>query len=429
MTTLDEKAKKKIKKREREIKRNRVLKKIRNIILLILSVIFVFIAVVFATNEIKCYNEKQLLTKEKLLNLVEVEDNRSINASLYGNPKSEYTIVSISGIGVQDYSVFMQHMMSKLKDDYRIVLIDRAGYGYSDDSLNKQTIEQIVSDYRTALENSNISKPYLLLAHEFGGVYATYWAAMYPDEIDGILYLDGTEMVESTTFNNENHNAIDYIESVMYKIGFQRMLYNKFYPHSSKALNKKEALCSRALNAKSVQTFAQMSELSLMKENFDKAMECLDEVQDIPKLYVSSKNSFSSDKDVIKYYEYKNVQQNEMGLEPFYQFTDNVEKVEKDAKEFITTCMKRYETITKPHVKKLGNCQLTKMPGDIRIYEHKPEGLVDVVIDFIAFLEGDEDAIQSYYDDSKMIDWADYYKDQMAEPETTEPTKEKKSTQ
>ncbi len=64
-------------------------------------------------------------------------------------------------MGVSDYSVEMSFVNDKLNDDYEIVYIDRAGYGYSDDTSKPQTVEQVVSDYRTALENADIDGPYI----------------------------------------------------------------------------------------------------------------------------------------------------------------------------------------------------------------------------------------------------------------------------
>ena len=47
-----------------------------------------------------------------------------------------------------DCAEFMDFINEQLKDDYEIIYIDRAGYGFSDDTSKTQTIEQILEkDY------------------------------------------------------------------------------------------------------------------------------------------------------------------------------------------------------------------------------------------------------------------------------------------
>jgi pimeloyl-ACP methyl ester carboxylesterase len=400
-------------------KSKRVLGWIRNIVVSTLLLTIVFIGVVTGVHFIQTNNEIKTLSSAGLYHKVTVEGNREMNVAFYGNKESEHTIVPISGVGIQDLTVFVQHMTATIKDNVGVAMIDRAGYGFSDDSTKDQTVEQIISDYRTALKNANIEAPYLLLAHEFGGVYATYWAANYPDEIEGIIYLDGAEMTTNTQVSNQEASFKDLATSYLYKIGFQRMVYYDFYNHSAMVLTEQEAACSRALNVHSVNTRAYLSEISLMKDNLNKTIDCMEKARDIPKAYVSSKNSFTTQKDVIKYYEYRNAQNEEKGLPPFYKLTDNVDQVSKDSAQFIADCAERYEKETKPFVEALGNCQLTRMPGDGRIYEHKPEGLIDVVKDFMLYLDGKRLKINEFYDDTKVINWENFKEEHTS---TTQPT-------
>ena len=61
----------------------------------------------------------------------------------------------------------MSFVNDELKDDYEIIYIDRAGYGYSDDTSIEQTVERVVSDYRNALNSAGIEGPYILLPHSY----------------------------------------------------------------------------------------------------------------------------------------------------------------------------------------------------------------------------------------------------------------------
>jgi hypothetical protein len=165
-----------------------------------------------------------------------------------------------------------------------------------------------------------------------------------------------------------------------------------------------------------------------MGDNFKTVLNSF-KATNMPKMYISSANAFTTEKDVIKYYEYKNEQCEELGLEPFYVLGENKEQVEEDVEKFISECKNKYKTTTKAFSKSLGNCQLTRIPGDSKIYEHKPEGVTDAIKDFLLYLNGDIGGIKEYYDDSKVINWENYQEEHKAEinPEATsgnEDTKE-----
>ena len=133
----------------------------------------------------------QLLTDAGYYNPVSVGDY-FLNVYDYGNKEGRHTFVGISGRGVFYFSVRVHRFMDGFAEDNRIVVVDRAGYGLSDDTKNPQTVESIVNDYRTALKNSGVAVPYILLLHSIGGAYATYWVSKYPEEIEGVVFLDGT---------------------------------------------------------------------------------------------------------------------------------------------------------------------------------------------------------------------------------------------
>ena len=62
----------------------------------------------------------------------------------------------------------------------------------SSDTKEERTVEEIVEEYRMALKYSTSTKQYILMAHSIGGMYAEYWASLYPDEVEAIIYLDAT---------------------------------------------------------------------------------------------------------------------------------------------------------------------------------------------------------------------------------------------
>lgn len=77
-----------------------------------------------------------------------------------------------------------------LRDDYRIVVVEKFGYGYSDIVDEDRNIQTILSETRLALNKAGIEGPYVLCPHSMSGIEALYWAQKYPDEIEAIIGLD-----------------------------------------------------------------------------------------------------------------------------------------------------------------------------------------------------------------------------------------------
>lgn len=162
-------------------------------LLAIVVLLFVLLLINFVVHKIKSNNEYKELEKLGYINKYPAGDY-NLNIYRIGNKNSKHKIVALSGLGINDFSIEMSFVNDILKDDYEIIYIDRAGYGYSDDTSKKQTVEQVVSDYRTALKNAEINGPYVLLPHSFGGIYATYWESIYQDEIEGVIFIDSSEI-------------------------------------------------------------------------------------------------------------------------------------------------------------------------------------------------------------------------------------------
>lgn len=165
------------------------LKLFLKILLGIIIVLLLSIIVIFVVHKIKSNNEYNELKDLGYINKYSAGDY-DLNIYRIGNKNSKHKLIGISGLGVHNYSIEMTFVNEQLKNDYEIIYIDRAGYGYSDDTSKTQTVEQIVSDYRTALKSSGIEAPYILMPHSIGGAYATYWESTYPDEIEGVIFID-----------------------------------------------------------------------------------------------------------------------------------------------------------------------------------------------------------------------------------------------
>ena len=74
--------------------------------------------------------------------------------------------------------------------DYCIVVIERPGYGFSDEVEGVPALDTILNWEREALSKLEIDGPYILIPHSASGIEAILWAQLYPDEVEAIIGLD-----------------------------------------------------------------------------------------------------------------------------------------------------------------------------------------------------------------------------------------------
>lgn len=360
----------------------KVLKFIRNIFFVILIICVVFLLSVFIFDRYNNSQEKQYLTDNGYVNPVSVGDY-NLNTHIYGNENGKHTIVGISGMGSTDYAVGIQNITESLSKDNKIVVIDRAGYGLSDDTFEEQTIDRIVNDYRNALKNSGCEAPYVLMAHSLGGVYSSYWESTYPDEIEAVIYLDTTVISDLSAFEKDPEvwsvSADDFINAVGTKAGLFRLLdvFEPLKPWASATEENLEA--SKAFWYNSPYSFAMYSEAKLSLDNITKAHNSIKK-NDIPKLFIDA--TTYTKEDMVEMIEYIDSLYTKMGLESELNPNDD-----KKMDEIWALRADQAKTIKSdaidPYMEMLGNCTYTHIPGYHEIYSHKPKEVIKATTEFL----------------------------------------------
>lgn len=155
------------------------------VLLWIVAVIVILILICFVYHRYRLNAEKKL--REPLGQLVDINGN---NMSIYVEGSGSRTLVFLSGGGTCSPILDFKSLYSLLRDDYRIVVVEKFGYGYSDIVDEDRNIQTILSETRLALNKAGIDGPYVLCPHSMSGIEALYWAQEYPDEIEAIIGLD-----------------------------------------------------------------------------------------------------------------------------------------------------------------------------------------------------------------------------------------------
>ncbi|WP_217556798.1 alpha/beta fold hydrolase [Paenibacillus sp. GbtcB18] len=103
------------------------------------------------------------------------------------------TMVFDSGSG-DDHTVWQTaYVQQQIAQSTLTVSYDRAGLGQSDDdaTIAKNGVTK-ATQLHALLHNANIPGPYLFVSHSISGVFARTYAALYPSEVAGIIFVDST---------------------------------------------------------------------------------------------------------------------------------------------------------------------------------------------------------------------------------------------
>lgn len=108
--------------------------------------------------------------------------------------KDKTKIVLMSGSGtvapVYDFKVFYE----KLANYFRVIVIEKFGYGYSDICDFPSDVDTLVTMQKQALEKLGENGPYILMPHSMSGIEALRWMQLYPDDVKALIGNDMTSL-------------------------------------------------------------------------------------------------------------------------------------------------------------------------------------------------------------------------------------------
>ncbi|MEC0124938.1 alpha/beta fold hydrolase [Paenibacillus pabuli] len=113
------------------------------------------------------------------------------NMHLYTGGKGDATVVLASGWGTADPYVDYYPLYEKLAPYTKFAVYDRFGYGYSDMTDKKRDVDTVADELHELLQVSGQKPPYVLVAHSLGSLETIRFAQKYPDEVQGIVMIDG----------------------------------------------------------------------------------------------------------------------------------------------------------------------------------------------------------------------------------------------
>ena len=238
------------------------MKKIMKVVVIILVVFIVVLVAVCINHRIQLNKEKEF--KSPIGKLVEVDGNQM---SVYVEGNGDKTIVFMSGGGTCSPILDFKSLYSTLSDNYKIVVVEKFGYGFSDVVDKERNIDLILEDTRTALAKADIEGPYVLCPHSMSGIEALYWAQQYPEEVEAIIGLD---MAVPKAYEDYKINmSMLKISQFAARIGITRILPSISESDAIKygTLTDIEKEIYRAIFYEKTATTTMLNEVKCIKEN------------------------------------------------------------------------------------------------------------------------------------------------------------------
>lgn len=208
------------------------------------------------------FQRKDLLTP--LGELVEVNGH---NMSVYTEGSGDKTLVFMSGGGTCSPILDFKSLYSLLSNEYKIAVVEKFGYGFSDVVDESRDIDTMLSETRMALKKADVEGPYVLCPHSMSGLEALYWAQKYPEEVEAIVGLD----MAVPGYYDEMNISIPILKLGQYgaALGITRWIPGLAESDAIKygMLSDKEKEIYRALFYQRTATVTMINEAKVVKDN------------------------------------------------------------------------------------------------------------------------------------------------------------------
>ena len=238
------------------------MKILKKSVLVLLSFLILFLAGTFIFHRLSLEKEQASLIPMGQQVLV---NGRKINVYVEGDGPE--TIVFLSGAGIASPILDFKNLTDSLSKKYKIVVVERAGYGYSEDSNQSRDVMEVLSETHQALSQANITGPFIILSHSMASLESLAWQEKYPDEVKALVGLDWA--LPSSYKDLKDNQALLTVAYWSSKIGLLRYFPESFYIKNP-TLTESERQQYKLLAYKQLMSQAMLHESRMVKENAKK---------------------------------------------------------------------------------------------------------------------------------------------------------------
>ncbi|MFQ7167489.1 MAG: alpha/beta fold hydrolase [Streptococcus sp.] len=199
------------------------------------------------------------------------------------------TLVFLSGAGTASPILDFKDLYDGLSKQYKIVVVERAGYGYSEDTSKSRDVSEVLSETRQALAKAQVSGPYIILSHSMASLETLLWQEKYPSEIKAIIGLDWA-LPESYS-QLRMHSQILRMARLGSQLGLLRYIPSRLYVPNENLSSSDRRLYQR-IAYRQILSQAMLNESLSVKENAKKVDAKID--SQIPTLLLVSNGEGTS---------------------------------------------------------------------------------------------------------------------------------------
>lgn len=238
------------------------MKKLKKCCLAFLGFILLFLVATFIFHRISLEKEQASLTPMGKTVLV---NGHKINVYVEGDGPE--TIVVLSGAGIASPILDFKNLSDSLSKKYKVVVVERAGYGFSEDSDRSRDVMEVLSETRQALAQAHVSGPYVIISHSMASLESLAWQEKYPNEVKALIGLDWA--LPASYEDLKDNQALLTVAYWSSKIGLLRYFPESFYIKNP-ILTETERQQYKLLAYKQLMSQAMLHESRLAKENAKK---------------------------------------------------------------------------------------------------------------------------------------------------------------
>lgn len=238
------------------------MKKFKQFSWIVCSFLLLFLGATFVFHQFSLRNESKLLTP--IGKQVTVNGHR-MNVSVKG--EGSETIVFLSGAGIASPILDFKNLSDSLSKKYKVVVVERAGYGFSEDSDRSRDVMEVLSETRQALAQAHVSGPYVIISHSMASLESLAWQEKYPNEVKALIGLDWA--LPASYEDLKEHPTLITLAYWTSKIGLLRYFPESFYIKNP-TLTETERQQYKLLAYKQLMSQAMLHESRLAKENAKK---------------------------------------------------------------------------------------------------------------------------------------------------------------
>ena len=238
------------------------MKKFKQFSWIIFVVLILLLGGTFGFHQLSLQKESKLLMP---IGKKVVVNGHQMNVYIKG--EGSETIVFLSGAGIASPILDFKNLSDSLSKKYKVVVVERAGYGYSEDSNQSRDVLTVLSETRQALSQAEVSGPYVIVSHSMASLESLAWQEKYPDEVKALVGLDWA--LPASYEDLKDNQALLTVAYWSSKIGLLRYFPESFYIKNP-TLTETERQQYKLLAYKQLMSQAMLHESRLAKENAKK---------------------------------------------------------------------------------------------------------------------------------------------------------------